>query len=426
MDIATRIISFFFLFVCHLSVAHAAYQYFTVSGSGTGAKYDSAVSACQVINPGQTISSAQQYAGGQRHICYVGNFQSGDVYGFNCPSGQVFSSGSCAPVNNCPPAGTIEGDSSNAVVSNGISATSVCLGEGSSGCQWTGGGSVPSVCANGKCYTYGPFRATGNACDPSATGGGSQAPAPSASAPVADVQCVTKGQCPGTVNGVAVCVACSSKSQTTVESTAKAASSAASGAPVSTSTQQGTTTKKTECVGGSCTTTTTTTNNKSDGSSETQSETKTEPQTSFCDDNPKAAVCKEDTDSSWGGSCQAFTCDGDAVQCAQAQASWKTACAMEGEPDARHQAGEAAMAGGDRPSGHPGSDPESIPVALASAIDSSPLFSSSGACPDDVTLTVQGQTVTLPFSDMCPYLNMLGAAFMAACYLMGAFIVFRS
>jgi len=84
------------------------------------------------------------------------------------------------------------------------------------------------------------------------------------------------------------------------------------------------------------------------------------------------------------------------------------------------------MAGGDKPAGHPGADPESIPLALASVIDSSPLFSSSGACPDDVTLTVQGQTVTLPFSDMCPYLNMLGAAFMAACYLMGAFIVFRS
>lgn len=339
-----------------------------------------------------------------------------------CASGATELDGACV-VNDCPPAGTVEGDSSNAYEASSINPT-ICIGEGSQGCVWKPGGSVPAVCANGKCYQWGPFTATGASCDPSSTVPG--APSSAASAPPTDASCVAKGQCPGTIHGTTTCVPCGTKSQESVTSTSTAASSAASGAAPSTSTESGTTTTKTECSGSQCTTTTTTSTQKSDGSSEQKTSSKTEPQTDFCAANPKAAVCKGDDDSKWGGACAGgFTCSGDAVQCAQAQAAYDLSCTIKTDPqNTTVLAGAGAIGAGDQPGDHPANSEQTVSFDLASRLDSLPLFGSSGDCPSDVSASVGGRAITLPFSTLCPYMRMLGAALMACAYIAAAKIVF--
>lgn len=352
-----------------------------------------------------------------------------------CPTGTLstFTDASGATLcvgvgpNNCPPSGTTEGGANDLYQMTGTSMADMCLslagGAANEGCVWRSVGISSVGCMNGKCYAAGPFVATGASCDPMAISSG--VPKPAAETPPSDALCVKQGKCPGAVNGTSVCVPCSSKSQSKVKSSAEAASSASSG--VTTTSGKGTTeTETTECTGGSCTTTKTKQTVGSDGSTSEQKTTTTEPISSFCKDNPAAEVCKGEEGSKWGGSCAGFTCDGDAVQCAQAQAAWKLTCGLDTEAsDPSVQAGVAAVGAGDRPAGHPGNDADQVPIQLSQMLDSTSLFGSATDCPSDVSVTAMGKAIALPFSTLCPYLRMLGAAFMASCYLAAALIVFK-
>lgn len=235
------------------------------------------------------------------------------------------------------------------------------------------------------------------------------------------------GSCPGTVNGQSVCVPCDKTKQTETgtksETSATTASGASAPGPSSTSTES--TSSRTECSNGSCTTTETTTVTGPGGDKTDKTTSTTEPQSDYCTRNPKADVCKG-TESSWGGTCGAFSCDGDAVQCAQAKAGWELACGLKvDETDPLIGVGQQATQGGDRPSDHPGNQANTIALDLSSRLSSVPLFGTSGDCIADKTITFMGKGYTLPFSKWCPYLNILGSAFLAACYLAAAFIIFR-
>ena len=238
-------------------------------------------------------------------------------------------------------------------------------------------------------------------------------------------QCAA-GTCPGTVNGQSVCVPCDKTKQTESSSSSTSASTTASGATSSTTTtgsERGT--SRTECKDGQCTTTTTTTSTGADGDKTDKTTTTSEPQSDYCTRNPKADVCKG-TESTWGGSCGAFTCDGDAVQCAQAKAGWELACGLKvDETNPLIGVGQQATAGGDRPADHPGNQANTIALDLSSRLSSVPLFGASGDCIADKAFTFMGKGYTLPWSKWCPYLNILGSAFLAACYLAAAFIIFR-
>lgn len=238
-------------------------------------------------------------------------------------------------------------------------------------------------------------------------------------------QCAA-GTCPGTVNGQSVCVPCDKTKQTEASSSSTSASTTASGATSSTTTtdtESGT--SRTECKDGQCTTRTTTTTTGANGDKTDKTTTTSEPQSDYCTRNPKADVCKG-TESSWGGTCGAFSCDGDAVQCAQAKAGWELACGLKvDETNPLIGVGQQATAGGDRPSDHPGNQANTIALDLSSRLSSVPLFGTSGDCIADKSVTFMGKGYTLPFSKWCPYLNILGSAFLAACYLAAAFIIFR-
>lgn len=85
-----------------------------------------------------------------------------------------------------------------------------------------------------------------------------------------------------------------------------------------------------------------------------------------------------------------------------------------------------AAANGQDPADHPKNHETVVPFNLSSMLDASPLFGSAGQCPADVTFTHGEFSFVLPFgSTMCPYLRLLGAAFLAACYMSAAFIIFR-
>lgn len=228
------------------------------------------------------------------------------------------------------------------------------------------------------------------------------------------------GQCPGTVNGQSVCVKCSSStsSSKTKESTSTA-ETPASGAS-SASSSSGTKTSETTCTGDKCTTTTTTTTTNSDGSKKEQTTTVEQPKNEFCQLNPSSPQCKGD-ESSWGGTCQsgAFSCDGDAVQCAQAQAAWKSYCEAHVDPSSEWVTkGQAAMRGeGESP--HGGSQSFSL-----GAFTSGRVIGPSGGCPADVTVSLAGTSFTLPFSEYCGVLNAIGLAGNALSMVIAVGIVF--
>lgn len=341
-----------------------------------------------------------------------------------CPAGSIVNPQTQAceeEPNNCPEAGTKEGDSSNAYTTDSrVPANNLCIGS----CSWSAGGTVPSVCANGKCYYYGPFTSNGTAC----TGeGGSPPPEEPDPAPPDDAQCVAKGQCPGTINGMKVCVPCSSKDGTTSESGSSSSEGTdSSGAPTG-GTGTTNTTKETtaNCTNGSCNSTTTVTVTAPDGSTTTTTETESVPQESFCSKNPGHIVCKGEDEGTFGGSCASgFQCSGDAVQCAQAEAGWKSACASDvsGMTEQINTGTVAMAAGAASGLGIPGG---SDAFDLGARLSEVPLFGSSGGCPSDVSVNVGGTSYTIAFSSMCPQLQVLGVALMAFAYLVAGFIVFR-
>ena len=375
------------------------------------------ISTCGFTGPAGGSEYLVQFPGGQMgHVVYRSFY--------SCPGDQIwdFAQSKCIdPPPECPPAGEVEGSSSNAYTTDSkVPANNLCIGQ----CSWSAGGVVPSVCANGKCYYYGPFTSNGTAC----TGeGGAPAPEEPDPAPPDDAQCVAKGQCPGTINGTKVCVPCSSKEGTTSESGSSSSEGTdSSGAPTG-GTGTTNTTKETtaNCTNGSCNTTTTVTVTAPDGSTTTTTETESKPQEDFCKSNPGHIVCKGEDEGTFGGSCASgFQCSGDAVQCAQAEAGWKSACASDvsGMTEQINTGTVAMAAGAASGLGIPGG---SDAFDLGSRLSEVPLFGSSGGCPSDVSVNVGGTSYTIAFSAMCPQLQVLGVALMAFAYLVAGFIVFR-
>lgn len=254
--------------------------------------------------------------------------------------------------------------------------------------------------------------ATGGSCSSSGDGGGDGPPQPRPDP-------IPAGKCPGTVNGVAVVVPCDRN----VTSSDKAASSASSSAssPDGSTPNSSTETKETECSGGRCSTTTTTRTNKEDGTTETKSETKEQPKTDFCAENPKSMQCKEDEDSSIGGACSSVTCSGDAIQCAIAKEQAKRNCELFDANDASAR-GMSAAAAGDQPGDHPRNNVTE--VAMGGGFDQTPLI--AGSCPGDVTVPMPGgRSVAISFSQLCTPAAWLGNLLVGITALACLGIVFK-
>lgn len=238
------------------------------------------------------------------------------------------------------------------------------------------------------------------------------------------------GQVPavGTVNGKSVPY-CAGADKSVVTSTSQkdAVSSASSPSGASSGSKSETETKTTTCSDGKCTTTTTKAGSTdggagAGGTSTSDVETKTESQADYCKDNPAQPICKQDGDSFFGGSCGAFSCDGDAVQCAIAREQHQRNCQLFEDRTPMTEIGEGAAGAGNRPSDHPGNNPDDIDVGarMAGVARENPF---GDGCPRDFDLAVMGNVVTVPLSNACDVLKLMGEIAVAFAFIAAARIV---
>ncbi len=139
----------------------------------------------------------------------------------------------------------------------------------------------------------------------------------------------------------------------------------------------------------------------------------------FCEENPNSPQCKE---GSFGGSCASdFTCDGDAIQCAMAREQHVRACKLFDD-----QSSESRLY--DEHKGKTGNQTTDLEgnetLNISSLLDTSDSLG-GGSCVADQSITVWGQSITLPFSAICADLAMLGNLLVAVSMLLAMRIITR-
>lgn len=329
-----------------------------------------------------------------------------------------------APTYSCPANSALSGTSctcnapnyaQNATNDGCVSAQSACppLGEivgGTSGQQYGGGAGYTGglLCINscssypssswkssdGKWYASGPLVSVGTFCTGAAEGGGNVEP------PVLPpVMCPT-GQCPGQVNGIDVCMPCSTgvtsstpSSTTTIAGPQPSASSPSTPVPGTTS---DTGTVKTECTGLTCTTTRQVTTSNPDGTTSTTAAIEKQTKDDYCKDHPRSALCIV---SSFSGNCAGtFKGEGDALAAATAEAVNKVKCFLD--PGTATDSVKSQLEAGTFAAALPNTQ-----KSVSNFDQTNPLNSS---CPGDQVVTVLGASVSIPLSSACGALQALG------------------
>lgn len=185
--------------------------------------------------------------------------------------------------------------------------------------------------------------------------------------------------------------------------------------------KDGTTVQKTDtttCTGSSCTTNSTTATN----GSQTGSTSGTTTKDGLCKDSPDNAQCG-DGDGMFAGTCSAgFQCDGDAVQCAMAKKQHETSCALLENKSAESQLYDAEKG---KTGDVTGSNPNNSTQAIGSGMFDYSSATGGGACITDKTITVMGRSIQLPFSGVCPWLDVLGNILVSVSSLVALRIVMR-
>lgn len=286
----------------------------------------------------------------------------------------------------------------------------------------TGSGVMPSaVCVNGCQFNTGWCIQLSNgtwACDVS-SGTGYSCPT---NTQMGQNQCPT-GQCAGTFNGNSICLPCGTggtPSPTGSQSTQKTTSSSTdpNGATTTGST---TTTTTTICGGaGSCTTTTNTSVTNASGTTTSQ-EQQQQPKEDLCASKPNDPLCKPQ--SGWSGSCGAFVCDGDAIQCAQAKAEWDLRCSMVSDDHTMSDLGTQVVADNDPQKGNfPWAAGKVQQETMQGQINQGRFLASS--CVADWSVPMMGGTLTVPFSRWCDALTAMGYVVLTFSLIAAGRIVF--
>lgn len=239
------------------------------------------------------------------------------------------------------------------------------------------------------------------------------------------------GQCPGTVNGVMVCVSCTDVAtpEKPVTQYDKKTETTTTGTPPNQTTEtKSTETKSTHDGSGTVTSTTTTSTTKTDANGTTTTEEgkteKKESQESFCKENPTVAFCKN---GKWGGGCDAFTCEGDAVQCAIAREIHQRNCdATKSNPYTDMT--DAAQAGTDNASTYIQAQKDAaaldVNARFSQSLDASPIAAS---CPASRSVALPGgNSLEISFEKPCEIAGWLGHFVQAFAYLFAALIVLRN
>lgn len=153
----------------------------------------------------------------------------------------------------------------------------------------------------------------------------------------------------------------------------------------------------------------------------------------FCEKNPALAACggasgggggSGDNNGTFSGDCTgAFACTGDPVLCAAAKSVASMNCQLQKQPGeiAKYDAAKALT--GNRTTELPGNSTTAITSELFNRAD--PLGSGTGTCITDRTITVMNRSIAIPFSTVCPHLDLLRQMLQAVSYLVAAGIVFK-
>lgn len=211
------------------------------------------------------------------------------------------------------------------------------------------------------------------------------------------------GQVKQTINGISACGVPSSGDTTTTSNTTSKTDAAGNTV---------TTVSTTTCVGTKCTTTSTdTTTPAGGGTSTTATTSKSQDKANFCQDNPGLSICKE---GSFNGSCGAEpACTGDAIACAAASAAFKTACSLTPSASSEADLYDAEKGKtGDQTTGLPGNETKTISSANFVTTEQ---FAAVGL--NDLSVTVHGTSINLPFSMLNQWLAYIGSIGVAASFL---------
>lgn len=130
----------------------------------------------------------------------------------------------------------------------------------------------------------------------------------------------------------------------------------------------------------------------------------------FCEDNPTSSICGEQS-GLFDGDCQGeIKCEGDALQCAIAAATFKTQCALSVTDEVK----DAFQGMIDYEGTGPGEGLDRLEINVNELQVS---MSGGGAGLSDQSFSVRGQTIVLPFSQLNPILEFLGYAVMVIAWL---------
>lgn len=360
---------------------------------------------------------------------YRGSYATSGAIAYDCPSGTTSSGSGAATVCDwsCPTGSTYDQDLKACAPSAcpkdkmvtghtavGASVGLVCMG----GCQ------AVVVQANNQCAVGGVQKICGTWANTGAACTGGEAVATPGTA---DKTCPA-GQVPGEFNGQTICVASGDPTKKTTKSTSTETTPA--GDKITTET----TVEEETMADGSTRTTTTIVKRDGMGNEvgrEVIVETGpkatdtgggggdgTEPAPAFCEENPTAPVCKNST---WGGACGTFSCDGDAVQCAIAREIHQRNCELW-QTTALSTLGADIAAGNDpEASQNPAAPANRETVDVSGSLNDADPY--AGACPQDLTVQVMASSITVPFSVACDALTLAGYIVLAFSWVAAARIV---
>ncbi|NMG45546.1 hypothetical protein GPA22_17670 [Aromatoleum toluvorans] len=286
-----------------------------------------------------------------------------------CPAGKVWDSTAQTCKDPCSQfAGNSYGSPSSwatldVATMGGTGNTTFCDGQcavsgGKVECQSASsiGASGDTVALGYTCVVQGPFVHTGKSCGDAG-----------ASAKLISVEanqnpwwktgddakkCAESGGYWGQVNGQDACVRSTPGDGTTKTTNTETAPKTTTTTNPDGSTTTTTESSKTTCSGAICSTETTKTTGgtNADGSSKsptTETNKQEQPKGDFCQQNPTVAGCEgTKKDGTFGGSCAGgFTCTGDAVQCATAEALHKQECTRLAEKSEQEGAAQSYLNG---------------------------------------------------------------------------------
>lgn len=141
----------------------------------------------------------------------------------------------------------------------------------------------------------------------------------------------------------------------------------------------------------------------------------------YCQQNPTDPNCQPQY---FSGACaEPFACSGDAVQCGIARAMHSRMCQLfEDRNDPVTQLGDDMIGGTATDADDPRSEENRISVDLADKFNVTPRV--GVVCLEDDVFEIYGSEVRLPWSELCPYLDIAGQILVVLTLVMGMGIMF--